>query len=49
MVKTKEDMIQDVARNGGEYTYLTVKGKIQDIHHRTDEDLKKEQRRYGKP
>ena len=45
--KTKEDMIQDVAANGGEYTYLTVKGAIQDVHHRTAKDLRREQCRYG--
>lgn len=47
MDKAKAEMIQDVAKNGGEYTYLTVKGKIKDVHHRTAEDLRKEQERYG--
>jgi len=29
-------MIADVAKYGGEYTYETVKGKIQDIHYQKD-------------
>ena len=26
-------MIEDVRKNGGEYTFKTVKGEIQDVHH----------------
>jgi hypothetical protein len=31
--KIVEAMIRDVAKNGGEYTFKTVKGKVQDIHY----------------
>jgi hypothetical protein len=27
------EMIQDVAANGGEYSFKTVKGEVQDVHH----------------
>ena len=27
-----EAMIQDVADNGGEYTFKTVRGRVQDVH-----------------
>ena len=26
-------MIEDVAANGGEYSFTTVKGEVQDVHH----------------
>jgi len=29
----RTEMVRDVAVNGGEYSYKTVKGKVQDIHH----------------
>lgn len=31
--KPVEDMIEDVSKNGGEYSFKTVKGKVQDVHH----------------
>ena len=31
--KIVDAMIQEVAKNGGEYSFKTVKGKIQDIHY----------------
>lgn len=31
--KSVETMIEDVRKNGGEYSFKTVKGKVQDVHH----------------
>lgn len=31
--KIVDAMIRDVAKNGGEYSFKTIKGKVQDIHY----------------